>query len=393
MKKINPSERVTIALTLLILAPLGGAAAEQNTDVCKAADGALSKGQLEEALSLYQTCRQQNAPRLETLSNLGIVYTRLGQFENAVKTYQQALALDPGSPQVNMNLGLAYLKSERYENAVPAFARALVGQPDNLQAAELLAVCHYQLKQYELAAVEAERVRKSKPDEPSVAFLLGSAYLKMKLYDKAISLINFALQKASTAEAHAILGEAFLGARAYRKALDELLKAAEMQPQIPSLHSNMAEAYAGLGNTDQAIAAFQRELQKNPRDFKSNYFLGRLMRLKGDFEASKRYLAAAEQLRPGNAAVLYEYAVFALQAKDFSKAEALVRQVLEKYPDYTGAHILLSQVYFRTRRRDDAERERSIAETLRTQEQARPSAHERTSLTSEDSLPPDLERP
>ena len=66
MKKINPSERVTIALTLLILAPLGGAAAEQNTDVCKAADGALSKGQLEEALSLYQTCRQQNAPRLET---------------------------------------------------------------------------------------------------------------------------------------------------------------------------------------------------------------------------------------------------------------------------------------------------------------------------------------
>ena len=117
MKKINPSERVTIALTLLILAPLGGAAAEQNTDVCKAADGALSKGQLEEALSLYQTCRQQNAPRLETLSNLGIVYTRLGQFENGVKTYQQALALDPGNPQAWLALGMAYQLTGRNADA------------------------------------------------------------------------------------------------------------------------------------------------------------------------------------------------------------------------------------------------------------------------------------
>ncbi len=364
-----------LSLVLLLSGPFSAAATEKNEDVCKAADRALAAGNFEVARSQYQTCLRQALPRFETLSNLGVVYAHFGQFDEAIATYQQAVALRSENPNVRTNLGLALLKTGRYDEAAREFARALLVDPGNAQVQELLAFCQYQLKQYELAALQAERARKARPNEASAAFLLGSAYSKMGLYDKAIPLIAFALRQAGTAETHAIMGETYLGVRAYRRALDEFTKAVEMQPQMPGLHSHMGVAYAGLGNTGQAIAEFEKALEKDSEDFDSNYYLGHLRRLGGDAEGAKKFLAKADQLRPGDPSVLYEYAVFALQAKDYAKAESLLRQVLDKYPNYTEAHVLLSQVYFRTRRREGGEREKAIAEALQKDEQARRSSH------------------
>jgi len=45
-----------------------------------------------------------------------------------------------------------------------------------------------------------------------------------------------------------------------------------------------------------------------------------------------------------------------LQAKDYARAESLLRQATDKYPNFTDAHVLLSEVYFKTRRREAGER-------------------------------------
>ncbi len=384
---------VKLGLALAVIAALPASAVEESTQACKVADRALAQGQLEDALSRYQACLKQSAPRFETLSNLGIVYARLGQFNEAIKIYQQALALNPENPQVNMNLGLAFLKSERYEEAGRAFARALLAQPDNTQVEQLLAFCNFQLGQYELAAVEAERVLKAKPEDPSAAFLLGSAYLKLQFYDKAIPLIDLALRKTNSAKTHAILGEAFLGVRAYRKALEEFSIAFKLDPNIPGLHSDMGRAYAGVGTTDQAIKEFRKELEKNANDFEANYNLARLRRLSNDNEAARNYLAKAEQLRPDDPSVTFENAVFAVQAKDYSKAEALLQRVLEKHPNSTEAHVLLSEIYFKTSRRDEAEREKAIVQRLEKEEQARHAAWETASQAYGGTVSPGPTRP
>ena len=357
-----------LVLASAILASIPSAA-QKNGDPCKVADHALSLGQLQEALNNYQICRQQSAPRSETLSNLGMLYARLGQFGEAIKTYQEALGLDPRNQQLNMNLGLAFLKSDRYEDAVRAFSRALLDEPGNAHAQELVAFCHFQLGQYELAAVEAERAHKLAPQENSTTFLLGFSYLKLRDYDKAIALIDQALRKADSAQTRVILGEAYLGVRAYRKALEEFSGALRLNPNVPGLHSKIGAAYFGLGNSDQAMTEFKSELAKNPNDFDANYKLARLERLSGDTESARKYLAKADQLRPGEASVQCDYAVFALQAREYAKAESLLRQVLEKYPSFTDAHVLLAEVYFKTRRREDGEREKAIVEGLRKAEQ------------------------
>ncbi len=363
---------------LIALAAGMAAVGQKSPTACQVADAALARGELDTARSQYEACLKQSTPTFETLSNIGILYARLGQFNLAIQAYRQALALNPENPQVHMNLGLAFLKTDHYDEAASEFARALLANPDNPQVEELLAFCHYQLKQYELAALEAARVRKAKPDEPSAAFLLGSAYLKLQLYDQAIPLIDFALRRTGSAESHAILGEAYLGVRAFAPALEEFSKALQLRPRMPGVHAKMGTAYSGLANTDLAIGEFGKELEQNPNDFEANYSLGRLKRLQGDLPAAQKYLEKARQLRPDDPALVFEYAVLAVQDKNYPKALELLDQVLQKHPSFIDAHVLISEVYFRANRREEAEREKATVEALKKAQQSRQRAPGKT---------------
>ena len=364
---------IELGTALVLVASSAQAIVQQKAteDPCQAANRALAEHRYETARLQYETCLKQAVPSIENLSNLGMAYAQLGQFDQAIKTYHQALALDPGNPALRMNLGLAYLKSGRTAEAKVEFARTLMADLNNAKAQELLALCHYQSKEFELAALEAERALSARPEEDSTAFLLGSAYLKLGLYREAIPLLYGAAQKTKSPETRLVLGEAFLGVKAYSSALKEFLAAEAASPETPGLHNDLGTAYAGLGQPDKAQAEFETQLAATPNDFEANYYLGRLKRLANDPEAAKQFLAKADRGRPGDPSVAYEYASFAMQDKNYARAEELLRGVLDKVPTYTDAHVLLAEAYYKLRRPDDARREKAIAEALGQAEQAR----------------------
>ncbi len=338
---------------------------------CVIGDNALSQGQPQLALEEYQKCLSESPPSFKTLSNLGMAYAHLNQFDQAIRYYEQALALDSGNPPIRLNLGLAYLKTNRPEQAARQFARTLMADPGNLQALELLAACHYQAKEYELAAYEAEQVLNAEPKEGSAAFLLGSSLLHLGIYDRAIPLLYSSTAKSDNPDAHMVLGRAFLGVKVYGQALKEFQQAANLAPNLAGIHSALGTAYAGLGQTDKALAEFKQELQKDPNNFDANYYLGRLDRLSNNLEEARKYLAKAESLRAGDPSVAYEYAVLAMQAKDYAKAGLLLEKILQQVPDYLDAHVLLAEVYFHLHRAADGMREKALVSAIKGAEQAR----------------------
>jgi tetratricopeptide (TPR) repeat protein len=298
-----------------------------------------------------------------------MAYAGLNQFDQAIRYYGQALALDGGNPKVRFNLGLAYLKSNRPENAAKEFARSLMSDPNNMRALELLAVCHFQTKNFELAAYEAEQVLKALPDENSATFLLGSSLQHMGAFKEAIPLIYSSIEKSDSPSAHVVLGQAFLGVKAYAQALKEFEQADKMAPKFEGIHSQEGIALAGLGNTTKATAEFQKALEANPNDFDANYYLGHLKRLSNDMDDAHKYLAKAETLRPDDASVAYENAVFAMAANDYPKAESLLTRIIAEVPSYLDAHVLLAEVYFHLHRTDDGKREKALVDAMRTAEQ------------------------
>ena len=338
---------------------------------CVIGDQALAQGQPQLAIEQYQKCLPEAPPTFKTLSNMGMAYAGLNQFDQAIRFYGQALALDAGNPQVRLNLGLAYLKTNQPDKAAKEFARSLMGDAGNLQTLELLAVCHFQLKEFELAAYEAGQVLKAKPQEDSAAFLLGSSLLRLGLYREAIPLIYSSIQSHNSPDAHLVLGQALVGVKAYGPALKEFQRAQSLAPDLDEIHSELGTAYAGLGETDKAIAEYEKELEKHPDNFDANYSLGRLNRLSNNMDAARKYLAKAEALHPGNASVAYEYAVLAMQANDYTKAESLLLSIVQRLPDYVDAHVLLAEVYFHMHRTGDGRREKGLVEAIKSAEQAR----------------------
>ncbi|HZT69811.1 MAG TPA: tetratricopeptide repeat protein [Terriglobia bacterium] len=337
---------------------------------CVEGDYALAQHQSDLAIAQFQKCIAENPPSAEALSNLGVAFAQKGDFDHAIQAYTQALALDSNDANIFLNLGLAYLKSKHVKEAAKEFARSLMIKPGNPKALELLALCHYQMDQFELAAYEAKLVHDALPDEASGTLLYGLACLHLGLYKQAATLIYSAVSTNKSAEGFKALGEALLGVKAYRNALEAFLQAEKTDPNLPGIHSDLGISYAGLAQTEQATAEFKKQLALDPDDFNANYYLGRLDRLAGNDADAQRFLAKANQLRPGDSSVAYEYAVLAMQAGDYAKAASLLEGILQKVPGYLDARVLLAQAYFRLHRTQDGKRESALVNAMKREAQA-----------------------
>ncbi|PYV14442.1 MAG: hypothetical protein DMG21_18130 [Acidobacteria bacterium] len=332
--------------TLLAVFSVAVAAYGQGGDPCAAASKSLAAHELEAARAGYENCLKESPPTAERLSNLGMAYAGLNEFDRAIPIYRQALALDPNNATLHMNLGLALLKTGIVKDAAKEFSLSLLADADSLKALELLAFSHLQMNEIELAAAESERVHLAQPDDDSASLILGTCYLRLDRYKAAIPLLYFSMLKANVPQTHMLLGEAFLGVKAYSNALREFQTVEQSSPNQPGLDNDLGTAYAGLGQPDKAVAEFEKQLAADPNG--------------NDADAAKQYLAMAEKARPGEPSVAYEYAVFAMQDKDYAKAESLLRKILDQVPNYTDAHVLLAEVDYKLHKPDDARRERAI---------------------------------
>jgi superkiller protein 3 len=378
---MKPCQRIRTALIVFCLAaqawggpaqePQASGAPSQEREACGLADQALAQKQPDLAVIEYNKCLSKNPPTFQMLSNLGMAYAQQEQFPQAIQAYVQALALDPDSAPIRMNLGLAYLKTNHPKEAAEQFARSMIADPHDAKTLELLAYAHFAMGEFALAAYEAGLVHNASPDDPSAALLLGSSYLRLEMYKSAMPLILGSLSQAKTAGAYMVLGEAFLGVKAWHQALEAFLNAAELDPSLRGIYCDEGEAYMAIGQLDKGAAAFKQELARDPNDFDANYFLGRLERINNHEADAMKYLEKANALRPGDPDVAYEFALMAWQKRDYQKAESLLQGVVQKVPTLKDAHVLLAQVYFRLHKTQEGTREKALVDALTTAETAR----------------------
>src|SRR5205809_867255 len=113
---------------------------------------------------------------------------------------------------------------------------------------------------YETARLQYETCLKQATPGVENLSNLGMAYAQLGLYREAIPLLYGAAQKTKSSETRLVLGEAFLGVKAYSSALKEFLAAEAASPETPGLHNDLGTAYAGLGQPDKAQAEFETQL-------------------------------------------------------------------------------------------------------------------------------------
>ena len=363
-----------VAASLALAAAFAAVAPAADGDVNRILARAVAlheAGDILGAIQAYQEVLALQPGSVEARSNLGAAYVRLGRHDEAIQQYRWALERDPGNATVRFNLGLALYKSARIPEAEEELARVVAVQPGQKSAVLLLADC--QLKQGEdKKAVELlAPFESSWADDRPYAYLYGSALVRTEQVEKGQVYIDHILRDGDSAEARVLMGAAHLAAKDYPSALQELRRAVELNPKLPTVQSLYGRALMGSGDRDGAARAFRRELELDPNDYEANLYLGMLRKEEQRYDEALDYLGRAARMRPLDPGARYSLGSLYVATGKIAEARQLLEGVVRDAPELTQAHVLLATVYYRLKMKEEGDRERAIVEKLTAGAQAR----------------------
>jgi tetratricopeptide (TPR) repeat protein len=327
------------------------------------------QGKLKEAIRDYELFLDiyPNAP--EVRSNLAAALVATGQYAQAIDEYKLAL-MKKSNWKLELNLALAYYKTDDFRDAIGELEKVRLADNDNRQAQTLLADCYVHTGENKKAIDLLWPVFAASPNDAAVDYILGTALARDGQTDLAQRVINPLMQGPDSAEIHLLLGTARFTARDFPGALKELRKAAEMNPNLAEVDSFYGQALFSNGHTEESKEWFEKELARNPNDFQSNVHIGLLLRQDQNYGDALKFFKRALASRPGDLAVRYQVALVKMAQHDNEAALDGLEQIVSESPKFLEAHVSLSTLYYRLKRKADGNREREIVQRLTAERQA-----------------------
>ena len=327
------------------------------------------QGKLEEAIRDYELFLDIYPDAPEVRSNLGAALVATGKYLQAIEEYKLAL-MKKDEPKVRLNLALAYYKTDDFADAVTELEKVHAADKDNRQVNVLLADSYVRQGDNKKAIELLSPLFAASTSDQAVDYVLGTALARDGQVELAQRVINPLMDGPDSAEKHMLLGTAKFSAHDYPGALADFRKAAEMNPELPEVNSFYGQALFANGHTEESREIFQKELAHNPNDFQSNIHIGLLLKQDQKYDEAMKFLKRALSVRPGDVAVRYQIALVKMaQGKDEIAADEL-EQIVSESPKFLEAHVSLSTVYYRLKRKEDGNRERQIVQRLTAEQQA-----------------------
>lgn len=347
-----------VLLLTLILA--FSPAVQQSTDITTKFNRAAElqrQGQLKQAADEYRALLKVSPDYAEAHANLGVVLAQLGQYEDSVSAYESALRFAPHLTPILLNLGIAHYRADQFEKAADSFQRFLDVAPDHLQARQLLGLSLFELGRDREAIPTLEQTVNKAPDDAAILYALGLAYMRQRYAGVDEIIERLAKAPNGMPAARLLRGQFYLGRFEYERALSELEAAAKLNPDLPRLQYSLGLAYYSTHRNKEAVASFEAELRRRPRDFSTLYYLAHTHEAEDNLDEARRRLDAALQLEPqspeGNVLlgkILVKQERFAEAVSPFERAVAADAQdPLKRWH--------LARVYRQLNRPKDADRE------------------------------------
>jgi tetratricopeptide (TPR) repeat protein len=339
-------------------------------DLLKEAVAFQQQGKLAEAVRAYDQFLDLYPDSPEVRSNLGAALVAEGKYTRAIDEYKLAL-LKKDDPRLHLNLALAYYKTDEFPAAMAELEKLQAADKTNLQVTLLLADCELRAGQNKKTINLLLPFYTGTTDDRGVLYLLGTALARDGQVEQAQRVINPLMQGPDSPEKHMLLGTAKFTARDFPGALKELKVAEEMNPELPEVNSYYGQALFSNGETAESLAVFQKELAHNPNDFQANVHIGLILRQSQKDAEAMPYFKRALAAHPGDVAIRYQIALVKMAEGKDAAACGDLEQIVAESPKFLEAHVSLSTVYYREKRKEDGNRERVIVQKLNEEKQAR----------------------
>jgi tetratricopeptide (TPR) repeat protein len=358
-----------LAAVVVWAVTLSGQTRQSPQDLLKEAVTLHQAGKLDEAIQDYRQLLKTYPDQPQIRSNLGAALVGAGRYDEAIPEYKKALALHD-DPKVRLNLALAYYKASEIELASEELTKVHQALPDNTQALMLLADCKLQGGDNQAVIDLLSPLRKKNPDDLGVAYMLGTALIRNGNTSEGQVVIDSILKNGDSAEARLLMGTTKMSAKDFSSAIEDLKRAADLNPNLPDVHSYYGMALLASGDQAGARKAFEQELHHNRNNFDANLRMGVLLKQDQDFDRALQHFERALKTRPGDIATRFQIASVTLAQSRVDVARAQFETIVKESPTFTEAHVTLATIYYRQKRKADGDRERKIVEDLTAKRQA-----------------------
>lgn len=147
-----------------------------------------------------------------------------------------------------------------------------------------------------------------------------------KAVDRAIeSLDSYTDRNASDAEAFIEKYRLFTRRKQFDRALAELGRIYAAFPKYPGIHFYRANLFVLMGNAEQAVEEFEKELQNNPNDVPTLIEYGRFLVENGHAKEAMDRLSLAMQIAPGSSEAKHQAGYVSYVLKNYQGSVALLQ--------------------------------------------------------------------
>jgi tetratricopeptide (TPR) repeat protein len=271
-----------------------------------------------------------------------------GRYDEAETNFKKLAQLDPQIAEIHATLGLVYFQEKKFDQAVPELRAALKLKPTLLRANTLLAMSLSETGEYKEALAGLEKGFQHPPD-PATKRMCGlqlmRSYTGLQRDQDAVK-VALELNQLYPNDPEIL----YHTGRVYGNyAFLTLHKLEIAAPTSVWRHQAAAEAFESEGSTNQAIGEYREVLKIDPQRVSIHYRIGRTLlarwQLNHRAEDREQAVQAFEQelqLDPGNANAIYELAEIHRQQNELDQAQQLFSSALKYYPDFEEAQVGLA---------------------------------------------------
>jgi len=214
----------------------------------------MKRGELDKALFFFQKALER-APRLNTAYlNMGVVLRLKGNIEQARAMFEKAAELDPFEPASGIYLGTLLKEQGKNEEAIPILRKFVERIPKSAALRTQLALAYFETGRESEALKELNTAEQIDPLLPDPYIHKARIFLSKGEPGKAAPLLRRALKLRPNAEAYNMLGTAYASLEDLPAALQEFTRAYKMNPRLPEVRANLANALLDLGKIAEARA-------------------------------------------------------------------------------------------------------------------------------------------
>jgi tetratricopeptide (TPR) repeat protein len=304
---------------------------------------------------------------LDARANMGVMRFFQNDWAGAAAQFRKVLEVQPKMWKVQASLGMCEARLGHVSDAHSLLEAALphlTNGPFETQAGLELAEIDYQLGDLD-GAVEVVRILL--PNNPTNVDVL---YTTARVYSDLANRSRDALLLTApeSGRTHQLMAEVLINRGDSHAAMVQYRKALEVDPRLRGVHYELGEAILQGSRQAAALESAEKEfraaLAENPGDANSEYWLGIIYSLRGDYQTAIEHYSRALQLSPNDADAHQALGAAWLKLRKPEKALEHLLAATRLDPLYPTAHYQLGTAYRQLGRESDARVELAAFEKL-----------------------------